>query len=264
MFPFIEIFGRQLPSYGVLGITGIVLGLLLALLRCKRYNLDRENCAFIYIFGAIGTLLCAKILYLITVFSDFVRDFHLLWENPKLFYDTYLSGGLVFYGGLAGAFLGAFLCAKYFSVRLRDYFPAFIPVFPLIHAIGRVGCFAVGCCYGAPADWGIAFTNSPVAPNGVKLVPVQLFEAGAELIICVILLLCARRWVSSLRLLGIYLVAYAPVRYVLEFFRGDEIRGFVLNISTSQWISILVFAIGIVLIYMSREKAKPVAETKNT
>lgn len=256
MYPYLELFGRQLPSYGVLGVLGVMLGLGLAVLCCPRFRLDRENCAYIYIFGALGALLGAKVLYLLTVLPQLIEDLPLLREEPMRFYELYLSGGLVFYGGLAGAVLGAALSARWFSLRLRDYFPVFVPVFPLVHAVGRIGCFAVGCCYGVEAQWGIAFAHSPVAPNGVKLLPVQLIEAGAEVLICLLLLWCAGRRVANLRLLGLYLAVYAPIRFVLEFFRGDVERGFLWGLSTSQWISILIFLAGGLLLCLAGKLAR--------
>lgn len=247
MFPYLELFGRQIPSYGALGVLGVVLGLVLSLLCCRRFGLERENCAYLYVFGAIGAVVGAKLLYLLTVLPDLLRDLPLLWQEPAQFAQRYLSGGLVFYGGLVGAIAGAALCARYFSLRLRDYFPVFVPVFPLIHAVGRVGCFAVGCCYGTAADWGIAFSHSPIAPNGVKLIPVQLIEAGAELLICLFLVWYVRRKPAPLHLLGVYFLLYAPVRFLLEFFRGDAVRGMFWSLATSQWISLAIFLAGIIL-----------------
>jgi phosphatidylglycerol:prolipoprotein diacylglycerol transferase len=241
-----ELLGRTLPSYGVLGVMGAVLGLILAVLYCKRVGLDGELCAYLYAFGAIGTVVGAKLLYLITIFPELLQQLPLLWQEPARFAEQYLTGGLVFYGGLLGAIVGAFLCSRYFSLRLQDYFPVLIPVFPLIHGIGRIGCFLAGCCYGKPASWGIAFTNSPVAPNGVRLIPTQLIEAGAELLICPLLLWFSRR-LPPMRLLALYFLVYAPVRFVLEFFRGDVIRGFLWGLSTSQWISLAVFLLGLIL-----------------
>jgi phosphatidylglycerol:prolipoprotein diacylglycerol transferase len=247
MLPYIELFGRTIPSYGLLGVSGTVLGLITAVLCCGWFDLDRENCAYLYVFGAIGAVAGAKILYLITAFSDILKNIQLLWQNPMEFAERYLAGGLVFYGGLIGAIIGALLCARYFSLRLRDYFPVLVPVFPLIHAIGRIGCFMVGCCYGRQSNWGIAFSNSIIAPNGVKLIPTQLIEALAEILICLLLLWCARKRTSPMRLLAIYFSVYAPVRFTLEFFRGDAARGFLWNMSTSQWISIAVFLTGVIL-----------------
>lgn len=242
-----ELFGRQIPSYGFLGITGVLLGLALAVIFCKKLGLNRENCAYLYVFGAIGAVVGAKVLYLLTVLPELLRDLPLLWQEPTQFLEQYLSGGLVFYGGLIGAIAGAALGARYFSLKLRDYFPVFVPVFPLIHAVGRLGCFSVGCCYGVEADWGVVFAHSPFAPNGVKLIPTQLIEAGAEILICLLLLWFASRKPAPMRLLGLYFLSYAVVRFVLEFFRGDVVRGFLWGLSTSQWISILIFLAGVVL-----------------
>lgn len=247
MLPYLAFLGRQYPTYGVLGVGGAVLGLLLAVLSCRRFGLDRENCAYLYVFGGVGAVVGAKALYLLTVLPQLLEDLPLLWQDPAGYAGLYLSGGLVFYGGLAGAVIGAALSARYFSLRLRDYLPVFVPAFPLVHAVGRLGCFAVGCCHGVEAEWGIAFAGSPIAPNGVKLVPVQLLEAGAEVLICLLLLWYAGRRVSGPRLLGLYLLTYAPVRFVLEFFRGDVERGFLWGLSTSQWISLLVLLAGALL-----------------
>ncbi|MCD8332226.1 MAG: prolipoprotein diacylglyceryl transferase [Oscillospiraceae bacterium] len=247
MLPYIQIFGRQLPTYGVLGVIGVVLGLLLSVLCCKRQGLNREDCAYIYVFGAVGAVVGAKVLYFFTVLPQLVQDVPLLWQAPAQFAAKYLSGGLVFYGGLLGAIGGAALCARYLSLHLRDFFPVFIPAFPLVHAIGRLGCFAAGCCYGKQASWGIAFSHSEVAPNGVKLIPTQLFEAAAEVLICLLLLWYARRRSPSMRLLALYFMIYAPVRFLLEFLRGDVVRGGFFGLSTSQWISIPIFLAGVLL-----------------
>jgi phosphatidylglycerol:prolipoprotein diacylglycerol transferase len=247
MFPYVEFLGRTFPSYGVLGTAGVVLGLLLAVLCCKRFGLDREDCAYLYVFGAVGAVVGAKLLYLITVLPELLGDLPLLWREPARFAQLYLTGGLVFYGGLIGAIVGAFLCARYFSLRLWDFFPVLVPVFPLIHAIGRVGCFAVGCCYGVESDWGVVFSHSLVAPNGVRLLPTQLIEAGAEVLLCLLLLWYASRRPAPLRLLALYFLTYAPVRFVLEFFRGDVARGFLGVLSTSQWISLLILLAGVAL-----------------
>ena len=68
-----------------------------------------------------------------------------------------------------------FLAKEAFSAA-----PAQLPLVPLVHGFGRAGCFLMGCCYGVPSRFGIAFTCSPIAPNGVRLLPVQLIEAAGE------------------------------------------------------------------------------------
>lgn len=254
MLPYLTILGKTIPTYGLLGVVGIVLGLLVALLRCKRFGLSGDDCAYIYIFGAVGALLGAKLLYLLPLLPLLAADFHLLWDAPAEFFARYLSGGMVFYGGFFGAVAGAWGAARYFKLRFSDFFPVLGPAIPLMHAVGRVGCFCAGCCYGleAPPPWGVAFTHAIAGPNGVPLLPVQLWEAGAELVIFGFLLWYTSRVTAPSRILRTYVLAYAPVRFVLECFRGDLVRGVYGPFSTSQWISLALLAAAVVWLVLDR------------
>ena len=104
----------------------------------------------------------AKLLYLLPLLPRLAVELPLLWEEPGEFYARYLSGGMVFYGGFFGGVAAAWGAAKYLRLRLSDFFPVLVPALPLVHAVGRVGCFCAGCCYGraAPPPWGIAFTHA--------------------------------------------------------------------------------------------------------
>lgn len=257
MLPYLTVWGRTLPTYGLLGVAGVLLGMLVIVLLCKRFWLAREDCIYLYAFSAVGALVGAKLLYLVMMLPQMVQDFPLLWTQPAAFFGKYISGGLVFYGGLAGGVATAVLFCRAFRWRLGDFLPVLIPVFPLIHAVGRVGCFCAGCCYGIEVPWGIAFSNSIAAPNGVPLLPVQLIEAAAELCIFAALMACAVRGMHPWRLLAVYLLLYAPVRFTLEFFRGDAVRGHWGALSTSQWISLLALAAGVLLlVYLRRLPAQ--------
>lgn len=97
-----------------------------------------------------------------------------------------------------------------------------------------------GCCYGIPCKYGFVMKESP----NVTRFPVQLVEAGFEILIF-LLLLCLEKH-NKKQLLNCYLLLYAPVRFVLEYFRGDEIRGVWGFISTSQIISLLLVLIVII------------------
>lgn len=116
--------------------------------------------------------------------------------------------------------------------------------------MGRVGCFCMGCCYGCPTDssLGVTFHVSPIAPNGVALVPVQLLEAAAEFLLFAVLLALSLRGAPGRALLGGYLAAYGVLRFTLEFFRYDNYRGFLGPLSLSQWISIVTVVLGTVLL----------------
>ena len=141
------------------------------------------------------------------------------------------------------------LLAKVFRLNGQTFLDQIAPAFLLFHFWGRIGCFFAGCCYGKPADWGIAMQQTPDVPR----IPIQLIETGCLLVIFTGLLLLQRRR-SHAPALRIYLISYAVCRFALEFFRGDELRGIWLGRSTSQWISlaiILYFALAALLTDMN-------------
>ena len=96
---------------------------------------------------------------------------------------------------------------------------AFVPGVPLFHCFGRIGCFMAGCCYGIPTEGplGITFTHSIVAPNGVSLLPIQLIEAGANVITFIILLVFKKKLKRPLQNFGLYLLIYSIERFILNF-----------------------------------------------
>ncbi len=243
MLPEIELFGRTVPMYGLLALLAGVAALCFVYGRSKALGIDRENSIYIAAFGGVGALLGAKALYLLLALPQVLHDFSLLFTAPNVFFARYITGGMVFYGGLFGALLGMLWAAGQYRVRLRDYGPVLIPAVALAHGIARVGCFCAGCCYGVEnARFGIAFSVSPVAPNGVRLLPVQLIEAAAEGLIFLFLLWFTARPQRRPYTLCVYLLLYAPLRFCLEFWRGDAARGVWFGLSTSQWISAAVLA----------------------
>ena len=169
---------------------------------------------------------------------------------------------VTFAPGLIGAVLAMWWYTHHFKMDFWQSVELLIPSVPLVHAFGRIGCFCGGCCYGIPFDppIGIAFTNSPVAPNGIPLFPVQLVEAGLNFLLFFFLLWFAGKPRPQGRILGAYVIAYAVIRFVLEFLRYDYERGILWVFSTSQWISLILLPIGIWLL-ARRAKAgeKPVS-----
>lgn len=199
-----------------------------------------------------GLLLGGHLLYGLLHLPDLLA--HPSWRSLL----DYL-GGSVYYGGLLGAWLGVTWYARQFhpacQTKLQDLYALFTPLF---HAFGRVGCFFGGCCYGIPCRFGFTVTGNPLIPelNGVSRFPVQLLEAGCELALFFLLLRLFHIGRRSGRLMLHYLVLYAPLRFGLEFLRGDVARGAWLGLSTSQWLSIPLFLMTLWL--LTYEKASSI------
>jgi phosphatidylglycerol:prolipoprotein diacylglycerol transferase len=255
MYPrLFELGPLTLYTYGVLLAAAYLVGLKLAMVRAKAQGLDANRVLDLGIYIIISALVGAKLLLLITDFRTFRAD-------PRELLTLARSGG-VFYGGLILAVSIALWYIRRVGLPLWTTCDVFAPGIALGHVVGRFGCFFAGCCYGKPTSmpWGITFTD-PFAqtnvgtPLGVPLHPTQLYEAGAELLILGVLLFTERKGRPFAgRTFWLYMLLYAISRFVIEFFRGDE-RGTVFMFSTSQFISLLLAPLAVVmLVYLSRAK----------
>ena len=200
----------------------------------------------------LGAIIGSKILYIITVASEI--DWNRLFSEYSYF-NAYLGGGFVFFGGIIGALPMALLGSRIHSIELDSLTDIIAFVVPLGHGIGRIGCFLAGCCYGIESDciFSVVFPPGGFAPANVSLVPVQLFEALILFSISIlVLLLFLKRNKQGAFLF--YILSYAFVRFVIEFFRGDSNRGIYFGFSTSQWICLaIILCVGIPCIIRKRQ-----------
>src|SRR5437899_7426437 len=253
MHPILGAFGPiTVYTYGVLLAAAYLFGLQLARVRAKQRGLDANRVLDLGIYIIISALVGAKLLLLITDFKSFTAD-------PRALLTLARSGG-VFYGGLIVAVIVALWYIRRVGLPLWTTCDVFAPGIALGHVIGRFGCLFAGCCFGKPTTrpWGITFTDPFAAANvgtplGVALHPTQVYEAGAELLILIFLLVTERKGRPFPgRTFWLYMLLYAISRFIIEFYRGDD-RGTVGMFSTSQFISIVLAPLAIVmLVYLSR------------
>jgi phosphatidylglycerol:prolipoprotein diacylglycerol transferase len=250
-------------TYGVLLAAAYLLGLKLAMARAKARRLDQTRVLDLGIYIIISALVGAKLLLLVT-------DFRTYLSNPRELLTLVRVAG-VFYGGLILAVVVAFWYIRRIGMPLWTTCDVFAPGIALGHIVGRLGCFFAGCCYGKPTGrpWGVTFTD-PFAnantgtPLNVALHPTQLYEAGAEALILVILLATESRGRPFPgRTFWLYILLYAVSRYVVEMFRGDP-RGMPIGtLSTSQLISLLLIPLAVgMLIYLRRRRAPEPTEVR--
>ena len=249
MLPYIHFINRDVPVYGLLMAAGGALGWLLSLYRARNHvpQLSRESVTRFYLIFAAGALIGAKVYSIILVWPSLKTDISLLWTDIQLFLQMYVYGGMVFYGGV----IGGALCAAGLLLSRRASFSqletVYLPAVPLVHGIGRIGCFCAGCCYGVPAAGvaGVVYPAGGLAPAGIPLVPVQLFEAVGDFVLCAVLCLPCYRQPGGR--LAVYLMGYGCLRFATECFRGDAARGLAGPLSAAQWISIVCMAAGAVI-----------------
>jgi phosphatidylglycerol:prolipoprotein diacylglycerol transferase len=242
-------------SYGVLLAAAYLTALQLAVVRARHRGVDGARVMDLGIYLIIAALIGAKLMLVIVDFRYFVA-------NPRELTSLVSAGG-VFYGGLIGALITAIVLVRRYNFRIWTTADLFAPGIALGHVIGRLGCLMAGCCYGRPTDlpWGITFTNPDAAANvgtplGIPLHPTQLYDAGAELLILVLLLVTERRGRAfEGRTFWLYMLLYGISRFIIEFFRGDD-RGVMMGVSTSQFVSLVVVPLAIVMLVRLRARAR--------
>lgn len=246
MVPNVIINGKEISMYVFAALAGFLLLLLVVYKLAKSKGLDEIIMLITTLWGAVGILIGGHIMYGFTQLKLLGRvlanigkqDFSIIIRGFMLVF-----GGSVFYGGLIGALLAGFIYLRKKKVTITDYTDISAVGIPLFHFFGRIGCFLSGCCYGVECSVGFVYHYSPVeAANGVRRFPVQLVEAAVNLFLFAVLFYLVKKGIAKGKILNVYLFAYPVCRFILEYFRGDEYRGFIMGLSTSQFVSVLLIA----------------------
>src|SRR6476646_552778 len=262
MHPILFEIGRfPVYTYGVLLAAAYLLGLQFALVRARKRGLDPNRVMDLGIWIIISALAGAKLLLLIVEFDTFGK-------NPRELLTLLRSGG-VFYGGLIAAVVVALWYLRRHRMPMWTVTDVFAPGIALGHVIGRMGCFFAGCCFGTPTDvpWAITFHNTYAAENvgtplNVPLHPTQLYEAGADLFFFSDTATTENKGRPFPgRTFWSYMFLYGVSRFIIEFYRGDT-RGTIdflqMSLSTSQFVSLLIVPLSLVMLALLGRRGGPV------
>jgi phosphatidylglycerol:prolipoprotein diacylglycerol transferase len=244
--PAFDLLGREigplsLHSYGVLLALAFLAGLWAAGWQARKAGMNASAIADMAVYVLIAGLVGAKLLLLVVEWSHYSR-------NPRELFSLVQSGG-VFYGGLIGALPVAWWYARRHSLSGWQTADVLAPAVVIGQSVGRIGCLAAGCCHGRAAEvpWAISFSDEYArsvsgTPLGTPLHPTQIYESVACLIIFFILVAIASRKKFHGQVALAYVVLYGIARFVIEFYRGDVVRGAMFDgaLSTSQFIAILM------------------------
>lgn len=218
-------------TYGVLLGAAYLIGLQVAMVRARRLGLDAQKFMDLGIAIIVSALIGAKALLFIVDFDHFVN-------NPGDLLALLRSGG-VFYGGLVLAVLVGIWYVRKHALPVWTTGDLAAPGIALGYAVGRLGCFFAGCCWGAPGPTPPAMSFGPESivalSEGAPLVdgatvplhPVQLYESIGLFVLAAVLIAirCTRgvepRWRQASR----YALGYGLLRLLTEMFRGDASRG---------------------------------------
>jgi phosphatidylglycerol:prolipoprotein diacylglycerol transferase len=191
-------------------------------------------------------------------------------EHDCFAWARFWSGGLTFYGGLFAGIAAGLWSARRDGIAPLVALDLAAPAIPLGLAVGRLGCFFAGCCFGAPTDsaLGVVFppgSDASVAQAKAGLLasrtlwslpvhPTQLYESTGALIIAAIVAFVVRpRQRRAGEAFLAFCMGYAALRFALEWLRADE-RGGLGPFSTSQWLSLALVAVGAAIVARSRRE----------
>ena len=216
----VEVAGIQRPigTYGALISVAVLLGSVVTVRATARAGLDAG--------AMISALALAVGLGFVGAYAGFVA---VNWVQRPGWDASLLQPGVVFYAGAATGALGLAAGARWFGLSIARTLDLALPGLPLAHAIGRLGCWFGGCCYGAPCDHGFCVTyTDPLAAAAHPSVPRHpwpLYEAACLLVLAG-LFASPTRFASrpGQRAAG-YVLLYALLRMGLEPLRGDAVRG---------------------------------------
>ena len=268
--PFLNL---TLNTYGLLLAISFIVGLYVMARLAERDGLERSRVYDLGLWVLAASLIGSKLLMLVTEW-----DYYKQQPGQIFTLDFFRSGG-VFYGGFIAAVIASVIVMRRYRLPWWRTADAFAPGIAIGQAIGRLGCFSAGCCWGKPTSlpWGVHFTERGHDITGVptlvnhlpdpaqrefwaqklggliaplSLHPTQLYEAGATLLIFAFLLWLRRHRRFDGQIILTYAALYAVARFAIEFWRDDP-RGEILGLSTSQAIAVLLF-IGSVALFIYR------------
>lgn len=249
-----------LPSYGIIFALGVVAAWIWFVKRARKLQIPDDLLFNLCFYSVLAGLLGAKVTL---VFVDL--PFYL--ENPGEIIGLLRSAGVLIGGVAAGAATGIWYCRRR-NLPIWKLADAAAAPIALAMAIGRLGCFAAGCCYGVETESGfcaVTFTDPDAhartgVPLHVPLVPVQLIQMSNDLLLAAVLTALYRlRKLAEGQVFWIYVVLYSAARFIIEFFRGDSLRGVWFNglLSTSQILSMTAALAGIAFLAYLGRRSRP-------
>ncbi len=257
----------EIHTYGVMQAIAFFTAIFIAVSRAKREGIDPNIVFDLAIWVLVSVVIGARIWYVAEHFGDYS-------ENP---YDILKiwQGGLVFYGGFIGAFIGGLLFLKIRKLVFTRTGDIIAPSLAIGIAIGRIGCFLNGCCYGRISrSYGIAFPGREFSPpyadqlkqgliesgasHSLPVIPTQLYSTLDNLVIFGILMVLSRRKPFEGFLIWLFFALYGIHRFIIDFFRYYEGAAKALKIMTlSQAMSLCVVVVSIIaLLILYRENKK--------
>ncbi len=251
----LDIKGIVIHTYGFFIALAFLSAIIIAKREARFVGVDPNKIGDFIFWVLITAIVTSRLFYIViywdTYFPGNFLDVFKIWK-----------GGLIFYGGFAGAVAIAMIYLPLNKLSFWKVSDIIAPCIPFGHFLGRLGCFSAGCCHGKECTlpWAVVYSNADsLAPLGVSVHPTQLYESFCNLLIFAFIMFYKRYKKFDGHIFLTYVIIYAITRSIIETFRGDfrgkEILG---TLSTSQFIASILFftAVGLMLFLYKRSTVK--------
>ena len=235
-------FNTNIPIYGVMILLALVSNVIIVLLIYKKYSFTKEEIIGAIVYENIGIILGAKIFSFI--------------ENYKLYKEfDFIKIGLSSYGAVIGAVIFLVIFSLQFKKSIKEMLFTFMPSIPLMYAIGKIGCFLVGCCHGIEysGPLSISYKYSLFAKANIGYFPIQIVESIVFILIFIYAINKAIKNRFNARVLSISCILCGFSKFILEYLRFSHNS---VDISLTQIIGITFIFAGLVLWYIDRKDKK--------
>lgn len=237
MHPYVDFGMVKLNAFPIILVGAIFSGIIVYVVSDKYDIFYFPKVRESSLYCMVGAVIGGKLLYMLTRITT--SDLNIL---DRL-------GGFVFFGGLIGAIGGLYIYSKRKWNRLFDLLDTYASIIPLGQAIGRIGCYFNGCCYG---NYYTGFLSVKYIVQGKEthVFPTWFIESFYCFVLFICMFLISRKIYSRIYA-AIYMTNYSLFRFSIEFFRGDSLRGIWMGLSTAQYISIGCFCVGVTILARS-------------
>jgi len=242
--------------------VAFLFGTWLALQEARRLHLDEDKVVNVILVALVSGVLGARMLYVLEHVAEFRRE----WGSVLALW----QGGLTLYGGMVAGVFGGLLMARRLGLPIWVTADALTPSLTIGGAIGRVGCFMNGCCYGRPTrlPWGVTFPPESFAGlefGNAKIHPSQLYFSLAGVVLFAVVWALRKRMSTPGTLFWLSLMLYGLARILLDFTRAYEpetafLSAFGVEIVESQLSSLAIALFSLLMILrLRRESLAPSA-----
>ena len=237
----IIMFDTNVPLYAVMILTSLIANIIVVVVLSRKYSFSKNEIICLLLYENIGIVGGAKVL-------TFLQNYRALDGN----FD-FLTLGFTAYGAVIGAILFLVIFCFQFKKSFKEMFYVFMPSIPLVYAIGKIGCFLAGCCFGVEYSGigSVTYQYSLAAPPNIRFFPVQLVETICFLGIFVFMMIIHKRNQFDVAKVGVLFILCGLAKFFLDFMRHRHIEQV---FSLNQMISVAFIIIGLIMALYCRTK----------